>query len=114
MGIITKMLKQTAVYWAPSGADEYGIPTWATPVEISCRWEDSTAEFTDADGERKMSKAIVYVSQDVEERGVLLLSDLNSGIDQDNPKANDGAWEIRRFDKLPNLKVSEYLRTAYL
>ncbi len=121
MGIITKMRKQTAVYWAPGseesgGADfdEYGKPLYASPVEIDCRWEDVAEEFIDAKGTLATSRAIVYVDRDVRVGGVLMLGTLETGMDLDDAKQNEGAWEIRRFDKLPNLKATEYLRTAYL
>lgn len=114
MGIITRMLKQTAVYWAPLGVDEFGQPTWDTPVEVAVRWEDRAEEFLNQEGDRQMSRSVVYVGQDVEVNGVLLLGELTSSVDQDDPKSNTGAWEIRRFEKLPNLRVTEYLRTVFL
>ena len=114
MSIITTMLRQTAVYWSPLSVDEYGQPTWNAPVELAVRWEDKIEAFMDADGERQFSRAVVFVESDVILKGVLLLSAL---VDVDNltdPKANEGAWEIRKFDKLPNLKNTEFLRTAFL
>ena len=114
MSIITRMLKQTGVYWAPSDLDVYGKPTWDAPVEISVRWEDVVVEFMDPEGEIKLSTARVYVSQDVLVKGVLLLSSLTSSVDEDDPKANEGAYEIRRSEKLPNLRATEFLRTTYL
>ena len=114
MSIITKMLKQKAVYWAPSGLDEFGQPTWGSPVEISVRWEDKHEQFMDDDGERQLSRALVFVSQDVEVKGVLLLSVLDGSVIQDDPKANQDAWEIRKYDRLPNFKATEFLRSAFL
>jgi hypothetical protein len=124
MSILEKMLKQTAVYWAPSVVDRFGNPTWTAPVEISCRWEEDNQEFMDSQGERQMSNAIVYVpaltpsstlpAVEVEVQGVLLLGALSSSVDQDNPKANVGAWEVRKFAKLPTLKATKWLRTCYL
>jgi hypothetical protein len=115
------MRKQTAVYWPPGseetgGADYdgYGHPLFASPVEISCRWEDIVQEFVDSENETRFSQSIVYTDRDVKLRGVLMLGTLNDVTDLDNPKENEGAWEIRRFDKLPNLRNTEILRTAYL
>jgi hypothetical protein len=115
------MLKQKAVYWAPGGEDSggsdfdaYGKPMYTNPAEIDCRWEDRVEEFVASDGTRTVSRAVVYVGQDVRTGGVLMLGtlgDIDSGSD---PKVNDGAWEIRRFDKLPTLKATKFLRTAYV
>ena len=123
MGILTRMLKQTAVYWPPgseasggSDFDDYGKPLYGAAVEISCRWEDVSVEYIDAQGTNRTSNAIVYTSIDVKPRGVLLLAALASlaGSQLTDPKSNDGAWEIRRFDKLPTLRATKNLRTAYL
>jgi len=120
MSIITRMRKQTAVYWPLKGDesgyqdfDAYGRPQWGTPYEIECRWEDVSQEVLAADATRVMTKAVVYVDRDVRAGGVLYLGRLTA-VDQSDPKGNDGAWEIIRFDKLPNLRNTEYLRTAYL
>lgn len=114
MGIIATMLRQTAVYWAPDLPTEFGDPTYGTPCEISCRWEDRCEEFRDTEREIRMSNAVVYVGQDVEEGGMLLLGTLSMDVDQSDPKNNEGAFEVQRFDRLPNLKNTETLRTAYL
>jgi len=111
---ITWMIKQTGVYWAPSGTDDYGKPTWATPIEVGIRWEDISEHFMDPQGETQMSNARVYLDQNVEVHGVLLLGELTSSVDQDDPKANDGAWEIRKFENLPDIPATKALKTAYL
>lgn len=122
MGIITKMRKQTAVYWPPESSesagddfDNYGQPQVSlSPVQIMCRWEDVTEEFIDVAGTRQLSRARVYVDRDVEVGGILMLGELADIADATNIKENDGAWEIRRFEKLPNLKATEFLRTVFL
>jgi len=121
MGIITKMLKQTAVYWAlksnESGEvayDNFGAPVVTDPVEIACRWEDVNEEYIDANGTRQLSMARVYVRSDVDIGGILMLGQLTDITNPTTPKANLGAWEIRRFEKLPNLRNTEVLRTVYL
>ena len=114
MSIITKMLKETGVYWSPLGTDAYGQPTYNSPIEISVRWQDVTEEFLDPDGETQIARSKVFVGQDVVLRGVLflgLLTDLTSTTD---PKANIGAWEIRLFKRIPNFKATEWLRIALL
>jgi len=121
MGIITKMRKQTAVYWAlksiESGEvayDNYGAPRLTDPVEISCRWEDITQEYIDPMGTRQVSHSRVYVDRDVNIGGVLMLGELTDVTDLTTPKENLGAWEIRQFEKLPNIRNTEVLLTVYL
>jgi len=116
MRLLVKMLKQKAVYWQLSALefDDYGQPIPSTPVEIKCRWEDVGEEFLDGTGTIQLSRAKVYVDRDVEVGGILMLGELDSGVDESNPKENENAWEIRRFEKLPTLKATQFLRTCYL
>ncbi|GAG43360.1 unnamed protein product, partial [marine sediment metagenome] len=107
MSLITRMLKQTCVYWPLESVesavaddfDNYGQPQVSTPSEISCRWEDVSEEFIDAQGTRQISRAKVYVDQDVDVGGILMLGELADITDEENIKENDGAYEIKRFDK---------------
>lgn len=121
MSLITRMLKQTAVYWALQGDesgskdhDAFGRTQWTTPIEISCRWEDKNEKFVDESGEEQVSKAVVYVDQDALLGGVLMLGELTDITDAVNIKENNGAFEIRAFNKTPNLGATEFLRTAIL
>ncbi len=116
MRIITKMLKQVAVYWQLSSLefDNYGQPIPTSPVEIKVRWEDVGEQFLDEKGTMQLSRAKVFVDRDVEVGGVLMLGGLESYTDEDNPKENENAWEIRRFEKLPTLSAKQFLRTVYL
>ena len=117
MSIISKMTKQgqRCIFWAITGFDQYGQPTYDEPVDIDCRWEDEIQEYIDKDGNQKLSKSVVYVDRNMEVGGVLLLGSLDdSGIDEENPLINEGASEIMQFCKLPNLRNTETLRTAIL
>jgi hypothetical protein len=118
MSIITKMRKQTAVYWGLNPAtpyDNFGQPIFITPVEILCRWEDTVEEYIDPKGERRMSHSIADVDRVMNVNGRLKLCalvDLDSNLL--DPYANDNTWEIHRFDTIPNLKNTENLLTAYM
>jgi hypothetical protein len=114
MSLIKKMRRQIAVWWASTGVDRHGDESYAVPVEIKCRWEDSSEEFLDAEGQRQMSNAIVYVDRDTPNGGVLMLGTLDDITDPINVKENTGAWEIRKFDNLPNIRATEFLKTAIL
>ena len=119
--LITTMRRQTAVYWATqrteSGGfafDEYGLPQWTDPVEIECRWDDLSEQFIDAVGTLQVSRSLVYVDRDMIPGEVLFLGELTDLTSEDDPKSNEGAWEIRKFERNPNLRNTEMLRTAYL
>jgi len=121
MSLITRMLKMTAVYWSTqsieSGGlahDDYGQPLWSSPIEIKCRWEETTEEFISSNGTRQVSSVKVYVDRDMKEGEILMLGALIDVVDENNPRSNQGAYEIKRFEKTPNLKITEYLRVVYI
>jgi hypothetical protein len=115
MSLISKMRKQTAIYWEFSANDEYGKPQFEEPVEIDCRWIDISEEFLDSKGNRQISNSKVYVDRDMILGSILKLgnvADMDSGVD--NPLLQDSAYQIRKIEKLPNFKATEFLRTVYL
>lgn len=121
MGIITTMRRQRAVYWAPTTSpdgdvqyNEQGRIKYEAGVEIRCRWEPSNEQFIAADGSTRLGSAKVYVDRDVLVGGFLRLGALATVDFLNDPLENDSVLEIRRFDKTPNLRVTEYLRTCML
>ena len=129
MGIINRMRRQNAIYWPPATPDDFGRPAHGALVELiqvpngganlRVRWEDVVDEFMDANGEKSLSRARVYVPQlpdgsEVAVGGWLWLGDRAGLTDEAVPRNNPGAYEVRRFDKMPTIRATEYLRTAYL
>ena len=114
MGIIKRMRKQVAVYWPFVSVDAYGKKLVGSPVAIKCRWDGRVEEFLDSQGERQLSRAVVYVDRETPIGGILMLGALSDITDRTDIKENEGGWEIRRYDTTPNLKATEFLRTVYL
>lgn len=131
MGIqsfITRNLRQTAVYWGGPQDDGYGKLTFDDPVEISCRWEDKqqiigTITGNQIIGFQNLSRAIVYVSQDVDVDGMLMLGTLDDLEDSSgdssgeyyDPMQRDDTYIIKRFEKIPSLQsASQFIRVAHL
>ena len=116
MGWITKYHKQTCVYWGSPTNDGWGGRTYGDPVELSCRWEDKQEKFVNAQGEEHISRSIVYLGQDVVVNGYLYLGTLTdlSSAQEGDPEAVTGAYLIQAFGKIPNIKGTDYERTAWL
>jgi hypothetical protein len=112
MSVITKMRKQDAVYWAPGAYDGYGQPTLGTATAIKCRWEDVSEQFLDATGQDQLSNARVYVDRTIELGGMLWLGVIGSA--PDDPKLDDDAWEVRKYESVPNFKATEFLKSVLL
>lgn len=120
MSLITRMRKQKAVYWKRTTNDRFMTYSFEAPVEIDCRWEDRDVELNDSQGLALNSKSIVYVDRAMEPGDVLLLGELTEahadyvGGSGDSPETLEGAFSIKQFDTLPNLKATENLYTAHL
>ena len=119
MGIekfIKKIAVQTAVYWGNPTDDGYGGKTYYSPVEISVRWENTNELITTADGEQYACIAKIFVTQDVKVNAYIYLGDFDDiDSDEGNPKSVEGAYRIRRFDKIPMIKkTDEFVRLCYI
>ena len=113
---IRRACVQTAVYWGTPVADGYGGTTFAAPVEIYCRWTENREIIQNSLGEQEISNAQVIVLQDVDEQGYLYLGELDDlSSNPSDPKAEDDTFEIKKFDKIPELRsTTNFLRKAYL
>lgn len=125
MGIVDKIqgaMTQTVVYWGSPVPDGNGTYTYDDPVEILCRWENKTEVISRVGGEGKkgeelVSFAQIFTKQDVDESGYLYLGDLDNldSAEEAMPETVNGAYRIKKFDKIPELKsTNKFLRKAYL
>jgi len=103
-------LPQTCTYWGAPVSSGFGGTTFSLPSPLPCRWEEKAEEFVDASGQTKVSRAIVYLSDDVEVGGYLFLGDVST-VD---PTSLDGAYNIQRYSKMPDIRAANYLRKAWL
>ena len=112
----TNPLNQTAVYWGTPAADGYGGYTFDEPAELTVRWEKVQKQFTDPQGEEKLSQAVVYLAQDVDVGGMLYLgtlADLGSA-EEAAPLTVAGTYRIAAFEKIPDTDGETYVRRAWL
>lgn len=114
--IITKVLKQDAVYWPTksNGPNSDGRDAYGAPIAVRVRWEDKTEEIILQDGVKTVSKAQVMISRDVVVGGILMLGTLASLRHPARPLDNEGASRIIMFEKIPDFKARQFLRIAYL
>lgn len=101
---------QTATYWVLSGNDGYGGKTFSSPTTLSVFWQDVQEKYTDEKGEEKVSRAKVFVQEDVTLGSYLYLGTST----ESSPYDVSGAYEIRSFSKLPSLDGSQFERKAML
>lgn len=134
MSVIDKLLakkcKQTAVYWGNPVEDGFGGKTFDDPIELSpdddngVRWEEKVQVIIDENGVSHISRAVVFLQQDVDVEGCLYLGTLDDLVDYldssagsyiDPMDVEEGICIIKRFEKTPSLNSSDvFLRKAFL
>lgn len=107
---LERNLKQTITYWAAPIPDGWGGYTFTSPTTISARWEDTQELFVNAQGKEEKSRAVVWLGQDVDIGGYLY----NGTSTDENPKTVAGAFPIKSFSKIPNIKATKFERKAWL
>ncbi len=110
---IKKFLKQKAVYWGAPVPNGFGGFTYGAPIEIAVRWTDKQELFLSYTGEQVLSRAKLMLDQDVEVRGMLALTTLLQLSSSQAPGDNT-AYEIRAFQKMPDVRAKQYVRQVWL
>ena len=103
-------LKQQATYWAVTGVDVYGKRTFASPTTVVCRWEEKVQMIVNKQGKEIVSRARVFLVQDIDMDGYLYLG--HSG--DSDPRMVDSAFEIQMKAVQPDLRGLSQLNVAYL
>jgi len=111
---VKRYLKQDAVYWGVSDFDGNGKPIYEQAIEIKCRWEDKGEQYVDKTGHDHVSNSVVIVDRDLVEQGVLWLGKLQDVESQQAPLENEGAYEIKKRDKIPDRATKKFFRRVFL
>lgn len=111
MPAYTRNMNQICTYWAKSGVDVYGKPTYAAPVTLACRWEDKSELVRTPDGREVVSSSIVYPAGELVVGSWLALGDQTSTA---TPAEYGDAHEIIARGKSPDLRATTILYKAWL
>ena len=106
----TENLRESVTYWKPSGVDNFGDPSFDTPVTIKSKWEDRAELFIDNDGREQRSKSVVYVDTDLLTGGYLFRG-ISSVAD---PLSVVGAFMVKDYRKISDFEVEVHERRAML
>lgn len=108
--IADRALLQDATTW-PVTPDEFGGDNFGAPIPIKVRWSDRTEKFISSlDQNEHISSSIVHTDR------TLAVGDyiyLGTTIQAD-PSTVVGAYKIRRFDNIPDIRTLLVTRKAYL
>ena len=136
MSLIRRMLRSQVTYWSNIGNNAQGQPIFGSPITLRSRWEDCNEELLMPDGSKELSRARVFVGNqvinpttlqnipdsfvEVALRGMMFnglpaqLKDIRNPLNNMNSLGNLSVFKIIKVDKLPNLKYREYLRTIWI
>lgn len=103
-------LRESITYWAPSGVDNFGDPSFATPVTLKAKWEDRTELFVSNEGREERSRSVVYVDTDVLFGGYLLRGVSTTA----DPLTVTNAFLIKDFRKISNFETTVHERRVML
>lgn len=104
---LKRICTDTAVYWSTPTLNTDGTLDYATGIEIKCFWKEHRTLVKTAEGKEIMSKAMIYVIDDLDEQGMLYhgyLKDLTDAQKAD-PKEVTKAYEIIDIVKTPSLHI---------
>lgn len=108
---LARKLKQIATYWEAGAKDIYGAVTYSAPDTRICRWEDSAEEFIDKHGRTAISKARVFLDEDISLNGYLYLGTSA----ETNPTTLSGqAFEVLQIKRIPDIGAVKTLYVAFL
>lgn len=98
-------LNQYAVLWSVVGTTAYGDPTFASPVEIRVRWEDSYGEKLDPESGAIKAPATIVVSHRIVVDSLLWLGRL-----KDLPSPPQNIRQVINYKEIPDVKGREFRR----
>lgn len=112
--MISRFLKQTAVYWGNPTNNGTGGFTYDDPVEILVRWEEKRTVLEDENKNTVISGAVVYSNQSLDEQGYLYLGDLDDMESASSPLDISSSRRIIEVHSIPSLNADQFLYTYYL
>lgn len=108
-------MNQEVTHWPVTGSDGYGGFTFGCPMLMKGRWEERTELFINIENESVLSRAIVYLLDDVSNGDYLALGDYASEeVAVEDPGTLSGAYRIRNYGKVTDLRALNALRKAWL
>lgn len=106
---LTFGLSQKCTVWVLTGVDGYNQPTFATPVERACRWEERTTRLQNLEGQEVLARNRIFLAEDVK-MGDYIIFGIETSSD---PRGTPGARAVIEYRKTPSLDGSAFERKAY-
>jgi len=114
---IKRLGTDTLVYWSAPVADASGVMQYSAPKEIKGFYKGGYEVMRHRDGREIGSVAVVYLTEDIDEVGMLWLGELTdlTTAQKEDPRLVAGAHEVKMFIKTPSLAMkNNFARKAIL
>jgi hypothetical protein len=105
MKIITEAQKDRLIYWEYNGADAYGQPIYAAPVQMTCRWDECIKQVFTSDGSPVFSSIELITQKRLKPKSIVKKGKLSNNIDQAVPRNNNDVYEVIGVEETPMLKT---------
>ncbi len=110
MSWTTENLNESITYWDATGVDNFGDPTFASPISIKAKWEERTELFINAEGQEERSRSVIYVDSALISggylfRGISVVAD---------PRSVDDAYLIKDYRKISDFDNAIHERRVML
>ena len=112
-----RRLTDDILYWATPVPDGFGGSEFSPVSEIKGYWDEKQELFvTTESGEQMLSRAIVYLNQDVTVGGYLMQGTITNDLDSSGqePETEGTAYRIMRIDKQRDMKAVNFVRKIWL
>lgn len=104
-------LNQVATYWESQEPNGFGGRLTGPATPIKCRWEDKSVRYAGRlDHQEEISKAVVFVDREMNVGDWLFLGPTS----ESDPTTLEGAHQIRKFERVPDLRNLNTLLMAIL
>jgi len=113
---LVRVCKEPAVYWGNPKSNGRGGFTYDPPVEVKCFWNERIQILSVNEGDKIISRAFVYVLQDMTAEGLLCRTSLSAltTLQKSKPNEIDDICIIKRFESYPGIGTSDRVRIAFL
>lgn len=100
-----KFLIHDATLWAVNGFGADGQPTYADPIAIKCRWDDTAMATSEVDKSTTKEDGCAVVGIKIPLRSVML-----RGFEDTGTGDHDLLMEVTRYDEADDLKGRDQYR----
>ena len=112
MSLASRNLHEDITHWPYAGPDTYGgYAAFNTAVVIKGRWEDADKLNEESTTREEVSEAVVYTVVDVQIGDFLARGDQTA---QSDPTTVAGAWKVRDYSRMTDLRNLNTIRKAML